>query len=73
MATRKLTPKQLAKALDDRITRAYYSTCCGIQVNVFDLSKIFKAGRDFIAQNPEANDASLGACIFEFVQTIRAY
>ncbi len=35
-----------AKALDKEIERIYYANCSGIQINVMDISKVFKAGRE---------------------------
>ena len=63
-----MTKKEL-KARDKRIERAYYKTCSGIQINIFDISKVFKAGH--AALDAGADEAGLEKAIFEFVQTIR--
>ena len=53
---------------DDRISRAYYGTCCGIQISILDIPRVFAEGRRAIANG--ADDAQLAAAIFGFVQTI---
>lgn len=58
-----------AKAVRNRIERAYYAACDGVQVNVMDIPKIFAVGEQAIAEG--ADDAALQTAIFDFVQTIR--
>lgn len=33
------------KRIDQRIERAYYASCRGIQINVMDIGKVFEFGR----------------------------
>jgi len=41
------------------------------QINVMDISKVFKVGRKAIADNPEFTDDQLTVVITGFVETIR--
>ena len=66
---RKLTAKQLEKQTDKRIEAAYYAVAQGVQINIFDISKVFAVGKNAIEHG--ADDAALKTTIFEFVQTIR--
>jgi hypothetical protein len=56
---------------DSRIERLYYKHCSGVQVDIMDIGKIFKAGRDAMTENPAIDDAALAQRIVSFVQTIR--
>jgi len=57
------------KATDDRISRAYYGNCSGVQVSILDIPRIFAEGRRAIAEG--ADDVMLAARIVAFVDTIR--
>lgn len=59
-----------AKAKIEKIVEAaYYRTCSGIQINIMDIGKVFKAG--VAAYEAGARDAVLDKAVFDFVQTIR--
>lgn len=64
-------PKQTKaeKLIDQRIERAYYATCSGIQIDIMDIGKVFEAGRSAIKQG--ANDDDLRVTIRYFVEAIR--
>jgi hypothetical protein len=68
---RKQTPKQTTERNDRRINHLYGQRCSGIQINIMDITKVFKAGQAAIAANPAINDDELGDAILKFVQTIR--
>jgi hypothetical protein len=57
------------KAIEKRIERAYYATCSGISINVMDIGKVFKYGETRVALGED--DATLGASIRAYVETIR--
>jgi hypothetical protein len=61
--------KRLANAVDKEIESAYYRRCSGIQINIMDISKVFKAGR--AAYDGGARGSELEDAIAAFVQTIR--
>ena len=48
---------------------AYRKRCANIQIDLFDIPKIFVVGQKAIAEG--VDDARLGDIIYEFVQTIR--
>lgn len=60
--------KAASKAIDARVMRAYYATCCGIPVNIMDLSKISAVGRAALAD--DIDDAELGRRIRAYVDTL---
>ena len=60
-----------AKAVDERINRIYMRNCSGIQIDIMDISKVFKVGRKAIADNPEFTDDQLTVVITGFVESIR--
>lgn len=66
--TVKLTKRQ-EKKLDRQVEQAYYATCSGVQINIMDIGKVFKAGRQALADG--ADEEQLRAAIVEFVETIR--
>ena len=59
------------KLADKRIEALYYQRCSGIQINVMDIGRVFKAGHTAIATKPDIDDAALGDAIAAFVETIR--
>jgi hypothetical protein len=68
MTQTKLTKRQ-QKALDKRVEAAYYATCSGIQIDIMDISKVFKAGRE--ALDGGADEDGLKKAVRDFVETIR--
>jgi len=63
-----MTKKEI-KARDARIQKAYLATCSGIQIPILDMPKVWKVGIASIERG--ADDATLGADIRSFVETIR--
>lgn len=62
-----MTKKQL-KEVDLRIETAYRKTCTGIQIDIMDISKVFKMGRQFVEEGMD--EATLGLKIHEFVRSL---
>ena len=60
-----------AKAVDERINRIYMRNCTGIQIDIMDISKVFKVGREAVSKNPAIDDTALAHTIVDFVHTIR--
>lgn len=54
---------------DTRIEKIYYETRSGIQISIWDIPKVFAAGRAAITAG--ADDKALAAAIMNFVQNIR--
>jgi hypothetical protein len=54
---------------DQRIERAYYAKCSGIQLDIMDIQRVFQCGRLAVAQG--MNDEDLATCIRTFVDSIR--
>jgi hypothetical protein len=63
------TAKSIQKKVEARIERAYRATCTGIEISVFDISKVFAVGQSAVAEG--VDDAVLGERIKTFVETIR--
>lgn len=61
--------KKAAKAADKRVEAAYYATCNGVQINMMDIPKVFKIGRQAVAAG--CDDESLKLTIIAYVETIR--
>lgn len=61
--------KKLAKQIDSRVEQAYYASCSGIQINIMDIGKVFKVGREAIRDG--VDDDLLQATIRKFVEQIR--
>jgi hypothetical protein len=57
------------KDAEKRISRAYHETCAGIQIDMMDIPRIFKLGRQYIAEG--IDDAGLRERLRNFVETIR--
>lgn len=68
----KPTAKQIEKAIEARINKAYHATCQGIEINIMDISKVSKVGRECIdAGQAGENDEGLRTKIKAFVETIK--
>jgi hypothetical protein len=61
--------KMAAKKIDKRIEAAYYRTCNGVQIDIMDISKVFRVGK--AALDMGADEAGLETAIKDFVETIR--
>jgi hypothetical protein len=57
------------KLIDQRIERAYYKTCEGVQINIMDIGKVFEFGKLCVARGD--TDAELGTAIRGYVDTLR--
>jgi hypothetical protein len=62
--------KRQTKTQDARINHLYMQRCSGVQIDIFDISKVFRSAAAFIAAN-NPTDQQLGDHIHAFVQTIR--
>lgn len=71
MQTMTRSEKISKNRLDKRIERLYYARCRGIEINVMDIGKVFKAGAASVLAKPNISDDELGQAIYDFVQTIR--
>lgn len=60
-----MTRKQ-QKQQDKAIERIYGENCAGIQIDIFDISKVFAAGRQAMAEGRDVKEA-----IVSFVQSVR--
>lgn len=60
--------KTSKKAIESRIERAYRARCCGVQINIMDIGKVFRVGEEAIARGVDDNE--LGDIIEEFVGKI---
>ena len=61
--------KPSKETIDKRIERLYYASCSGVTIPLFDIPKVFAAGRVAVADG--ADDAAVTAAIVAFVATIR--
>lgn len=61
--------KKETKAAEARVSRAYYATYSGIQIDMMDIPKVFDVGRNVVAHG--GTDADLEKTIRTFVGTIR--
>jgi len=59
------------KINEARINSLYSKRCSGIQIDIMDIGKVFKAGEAAIAANSAISDEALEDAIYNFVQTIR--
>ena len=62
--------KIAANKANKRVEQAYYAGCNGVQINIMDISKVFKHGNELIKTG--VDDAALLAGIVAFVETIRS-
>jgi len=53
-----------------RINRLYNKYCCGRQINVIDISKVFKEGYSCMDANPNITDDALGTALLDFAKSI---
>lgn len=60
--------KSEKKKIDLRIERAYGASCCGVQINILDIGKVFEYGRMQIAKG--VDDAALASGIRAYVDTL---
>ena len=65
----KTPTKKEQKARRDRVSRIYTQTCSGIQISIWDMSKIMDVGLASIEAGDD--DTALGQKIRAFVETIR--
>lgn len=64
--------KRAQAIAEKRIEALYYKHCAGVQINVMDIGKVFRAGRDCIAANgASVDDQTLTRSIIDTVQKIR--
>jgi predicted regulator of amino acid metabolism with ACT domain len=64
-----MAKKLSAKAVDKMVEQAYRATCCNIEIDIFDISKVFAVGKKAIEEG--ANEQELQEKIRAFVETIR--
>lgn len=65
-ANKRKAAKNTDKALDKEIERLYQKNCCGIQINIMDIGKVFNA-----AKKAHAEGRDMEAAIIDCVQSIR--
>lgn len=61
--------KRQIKLDEARIEKAYREACSGVQINMMDISKVFKIGHVAIIRG--ADDEALRKTLRAFVETIR--
>jgi len=61
--------KKETRAAEARVSKAYYATCSGIQIDMMDICKVFEVGMAAVAGG--VDDTVLGETIRAFVETIR--
>ena len=64
------SPKRIKAERDARINRLYNKYCCGGQINVMDISKVFKEGYSCMDANPNITDDALGTALLDFAKSI---
>ncbi len=62
--------KPTAKQIDKLIEQIYYKRCSGIQINIMDIGKVFKAGQNAYATTG-GDLAATEAAVVGFVNAIR--
>jgi hypothetical protein len=53
--------------IDRRVETAYRAKCCGIQIDIMDIGKVFARGRTLVAEGVADDD--LAAKLHEYVIT----
>jgi len=61
--------KKEKKAAEGRVSKAYYATCSGIQIDMMDIPRVFAVGMHVIEHG--GTDADLEQNVREFVEQIR--
>jgi hypothetical protein len=69
LRTTRAAAKRALKQIDSRVEQAYYASCEGIQINIMDIGKVFKVGREAIRDG--VDDALLQSTIRKFVDQIK--
>lgn len=62
------TQTKAERLADRRVEEAYRRHCCGFQINIMDLAKVFAFGRRAVAQGQD--DDELGASLRVYVHSI---
>lgn len=57
------------KLIDLRVGAAYRRTCCGVQINMLDITKVFAVGKKAIIAG--VDNVELDRVVKTFVDTIR--
>jgi hypothetical protein len=63
--------KAARQGIDERISRVFMQNRSGIEIDITDIPKVFKAGRDAFFANSAITDTALTGIILAFINTIR--